>query len=132
MNDPKEGVKIELLRLSPPALNLNIWNLFKIKEVGNIDFEKSESKEDLSLSNEFSLSLPTNSRKIYLGQNLKSQINISNNLKNEIQISSISVDVMTRQTTFNIYRSVEHVTVQSNCFFNFLTSFLVTFADMFT
>ncbi|VUZ96641.1 conserved protein, unknown function [Plasmodium vivax] len=132
MNDPKEGVKIELLRLSPPALNLNIWNLFKIKEVGNIDFEKSESKEDLSLSNEFSLSLPTNSRKIYLGQNLKSQINISNNLKNEIQISSISVDVMTRQTTFNIYRSVEHVTVQSNSFFNFLTTFLVTFADVFT
>ncbi|CAA9988824.1 conserved protein, unknown function [Plasmodium knowlesi strain H] len=133
MNDSKEGVKIELLRLNPPALNLNIWNFFNIKEVGNIDFEKSENKEDLNFTNEFSLSLPINSRKIYIGQNLKCQINISNNLKNDIQICTISVDVMTKQTTFNIYRSAEHViTVRSNSFFNFLATFLVTFADMFT
>ncbi|GAW81546.1 hypothetical protein, conserved [Plasmodium gonderi] len=132
MNDAKEGVKIELFRLSPPPLSLNIWNLFKIKEIGNINCEKIENNDDLNLSNEFSLSMPLNSRKIYVGQHLKSQITISNNLKNDIQISTIYLDVITSQNTFNIYRNVEHIIVSSNSFFNFITSFLVHFVDIFT
>ncbi|SBT70800.1 conserved protein, unknown function [Plasmodium malariae] len=132
MNEHKEGVKIELLRLCPPTFDHNIWNLFNIKEIGNINFEKKESTEDLSISNEFSLSLPINSRKICVGQNFKFQINIANNLKNDIQVSTISVDILTKDNTFNIYNNIDQLNIPSNSFFNFITSFLVNFLDIFT
>ncbi|CRH00650.1 conserved protein, unknown function [Plasmodium relictum] len=131
MNEVKEGIKIELLRLCPPVLNYNIWNLFKIHDIGNGDFEKNR-KEDISLSNEFSLSLPLNSKKIYLGQNFKSHINISNNLKNNIIITSINVDVLMKLNTFNVYKNTEQINVSSNSFFGFITSFPVYFLDIFT
>ncbi|SBS91794.1 hypothetical protein POVCU2_0070010 [Plasmodium ovale curtisi] len=132
MNENKEGVKVELLRLCPPVFNHNIWNLFKINEICNTDFEKNGNIDDMSLSNEFSLSLPINYRKIFIGQDFKSQITISNNLKNDIQISAIHVEVLTRQNTFSIYQNVDQINVHPNSFFNFVTSFAVNFLDIFT
>ncbi|VWU49932.1 conserved protein, unknown function [Hepatocystis sp. ex Piliocolobus tephrosceles] len=132
MNESKESVKIELLRLCLPTFNNNIWNLFNIKDMRNIDFEKNECYDNLSLSNEFSLGVPTNSKQIYVGQNFKSQINISNNFKSDIQLNSIFVDVLTKHNTINIYKNNEQISISSNSFFNFTSSFLVDFEDVFT
>lgn len=132
MNEIKDGIQVELFRLSPPVLNHNIWNLFKIKEIENTDFEKNANNDDISLSNEFSFGLPINSRKIYYGQKLTSQINISNNFKSDIQISEINVDVVTKENMFNIHKKVENINVSPTGFFNFITSFVVNFLDIFT
>ncbi|CDO62902.1 conserved protein, unknown function [Plasmodium reichenowi] len=131
MSEVKDGVKIELLRLSPPLFNNNIWNMFKITEMEKISFDK-DINDNISLSNEISLSLPINSRKVYIGQNFKSQINISSNLKNNIQVNLINVDIWTRDNNFNIYKNEESVNISPNTFFSFVTCFPVYFFDVFT
>lgn len=131
MNEIKDGIQVELFRLSPPVLNHNIWNLFKIKEIENTDFGINANNDDISLSNEFSFALPINSRKIYYGQKFTSQINISNNFKSDIKISEINVDVVTKENMFNIHKNVEEINVSSTGFFNFITSFVVNFLDIF-
>ncbi|SCM23249.1 conserved protein, unknown function [Plasmodium chabaudi chabaudi] len=131
MSEAKDGIQVELFRLSPPVLNHNIWNLFKIKEIEHTDFGKSANNDDVSLSNEFSFGLPTNSRKIYYGQNFTSQINISNNFKSDIQIGEINLDVVTKENMFNIHKKNEDINIPPTGFFNFITSFVVNFLDIF-
>ncbi|CRG97796.1 conserved protein, unknown function [Plasmodium gallinaceum] len=131
MNEAKEGIKIELLRLCPPVLNYNIWNLFKIDNIINDNIEKNKN-DDINISNEFSLSLLVNSKKIYFGQNFKSYINVSNNLKNNITLTLINVDIMMKHNTFNIYKNTGQINVLPNSFFDFITSFPVDFLDIFT
>lgn len=151
MSELKEGVKIELLRLSPPVLNNNIWNLFEIDKILNVkrgdkgmememgmkmegEIEKRKHEQKISLSNEFSLSLPLNNKKIYLGQNFKAYINISNSFKINITVISVIVDVLlkNKNTNFSIYRKTEEINLAPDSFFDFITEFHVLFLEIFT
>lgn len=143
MNETKGHLKIELLRITPPLLNNNFWNVFDINKIvkkqthenslQNIDVEEETKEEGITtLSNDLSLCLQMNNKKIYLGQTLKSYINIYNNFKSNITIVEISVDVWIQQNAFNIYHNTNQIILPVNGFFDFVTSFLVHFLEVFS